>query len=84
MWVRSLDQEDPLEWKMGTHSSVLVWRIPGAEVSAGQQCIGSVTTQQMTTSTLHKHYILRFYTMTDSVSRILEMTYFNPSSIPVK
>ena len=28
MWVRSLDQEDPLEKKMATYSSILAWRIP--------------------------------------------------------
>ena len=27
-WVRSLDQEDPME----THSCILAWRIPGTEV----------------------------------------------------
>ena len=27
-WVPSLDQEDPLEEEMATHSSILVWRIP--------------------------------------------------------
>ena len=27
-WVQSLDQEDPLEEEMTTHSSVLAWRIP--------------------------------------------------------
>ena len=26
-WVRSLDQEDPLEKGMATHSSILAWRI---------------------------------------------------------
>ena len=26
-WVRSLDQEDPLEKEMATHSSILAWRI---------------------------------------------------------
>ena len=26
--VRSLDQEDPLEEGMATHSSILAWRIP--------------------------------------------------------
>ena len=26
--VRSLGQEDPLEEKMATHSSILAWRIP--------------------------------------------------------
>ena len=27
-WVRSLGQEDPLEKGMGSHSSILAWRIP--------------------------------------------------------
>ena len=30
-WVRSLGQEDPLEKEMGTHSSILAWRIPWME-----------------------------------------------------
>ena len=30
-WVRSLDQEDPLEKEMATHSSILAWRIPWTE-----------------------------------------------------
>ena len=29
--VRSLEQEDPLEEKMATHSSILAWRIPWKE-----------------------------------------------------
>ena len=28
-WVRSLGWEDPLEKRKATHSSILVWRIPG-------------------------------------------------------
>ena len=31
MWVRSLDQEDPLEESMVTHSSILDCRIPWTE-----------------------------------------------------
>ena len=27
-WVQSLGQEDPLEEGMGTHPSILAWRIP--------------------------------------------------------
>ena len=27
MEVQSLSQEDPLEWKMATHSSILAWEI---------------------------------------------------------
>ena len=29
--VRSLDQEDPLEEGMATHSSILAWEIPWTE-----------------------------------------------------
>ena len=34
-WVRSLDQEDPLEKGMATHSSSLAWRIPWTEETGG-------------------------------------------------
>ena len=27
-WIRSRGREDPLEEGMGTHSSILTWRIP--------------------------------------------------------
>ena len=27
-WVKSLDQEDPLEKEMATHSNILAWKIP--------------------------------------------------------
>ena len=33
--VRFLDQEDPLEKEMATHSSILAWEIPGTEESVG-------------------------------------------------
>ena len=35
MWVRSLGQEDPLEKKMATYSSILTWEIPWAEEPGG-------------------------------------------------
>ena len=31
MQIRSLDQEDPLEEEMATHSSILAWGIPWTE-----------------------------------------------------
>ena len=31
MWVLSLDQEDPLEKEMVTHSIILAWEIPWTE-----------------------------------------------------
>ena len=39
--VRFLGQEDPLEKRMATHSSILAWRIPWTEESGGLQCMGS-------------------------------------------
>ena len=40
-WVRSLDQEDPLEKGMATHSSILAWRILWTEEPGGLQPTGS-------------------------------------------
>ena len=45
-WVQSLDQEDPLEKEMATHSSVLVWRIPRTEEPGGLQSMGSQRVRQ--------------------------------------
>ena len=38
--TRSLGQEDPLEKKMATPSSILAWRIPWTEEPGGLQFIG--------------------------------------------
>ena len=43
MQARPLDQEDPLEKEMETHSSILVWGIPWAEEPGGLQSIGLQT-----------------------------------------
>ena len=43
MWeirVQSLDQEDPLEKEMITHSSILAWSIPGTEKPSGLSPLG--------------------------------------------
>ena len=40
-WVRSLHQEDPLEEKMATHSSILAWKISWTEESGKLQFVGS-------------------------------------------
>ena len=39
-WVQSLDQEDPLEKEMATHSSILAWKIPWMEEPGGLQSMG--------------------------------------------
>ena len=40
MRVQSLDQEDPLEEGMATHSSTPTWKIPWTEETGGLQSIG--------------------------------------------
>ena len=40
-WVWSLGQEDPLEERMATHSSILAWEIPWTEKPGGLQSMGS-------------------------------------------
>ena len=38
--LRSWSQEDPLEKKMVTHSSILAWEIPWTEEPCGLQSMG--------------------------------------------
>ena len=45
-WVWSLGQEDPLEKRMATHSSVLAWRIPRTEEPGGLQSMESQRVRQ--------------------------------------
>ena len=40
-WVQSLGQEDSLETRMVTHSSILAWKIPWSEKPGGLQSMGS-------------------------------------------
>jgi len=44
--VGSLDQEDPLEEEMTTHSSILAWEIPWTEEPGGLQSMGSQKSQK--------------------------------------
>ena len=39
-WVQSLDQDDPLEKRMATHSSLLASRMPWTEDPAGLHSMG--------------------------------------------
>ena len=39
--VQSLGQDDPLEWEMAIHSSVLAWKIPWTEDPGRPQSIAS-------------------------------------------
>ena len=40
-WVQSLDQEDPLQKEMATHSSLLAWEMPRTEEPGGLQSMDS-------------------------------------------
>ena len=39
-WVLSLDQEDPPEKDMATHSNILAWEIPWTEEPGRLQSVG--------------------------------------------
>ena len=41
MPVQVLDQEDPLEEEIATHSSILAWKIPWTKEPGGLQSVGS-------------------------------------------
>ena len=58
MWetrVQSLGQEDPLEKRKATHSSILPWRIPRTEEPGRLQSMGS---KRDMTERLHFHFSL--------------------------
>ena len=43
MWVRTLDQEDPLEEEMATGFSILAWKTPWTEEPGELQFMGLQT-----------------------------------------
>ena len=54
-WVQSLDQEDSLQEKVATHSSILAWRIPWTEEPGELQSMGFAKSQtQLSTHTYKK------------------------------
>ena len=66
MWILSLSQEDPLEEGMATHPSILAWKIPRIEESAGyspQGCTESDRTETIQKS--HIHHILYTHSSID-------------------
>ena len=52
-WVQSLDQEDPLEKEMETHSNTLAWKIPWTEEPGRLQSTGSQRVGHDWESSLH-------------------------------
>ena len=55
--VWSLGREDSLEKGMGTHSSILAWRIPWTEKSGGLQSIGSYRVGHYWSNSAHITFI---------------------------
>ena len=56
-WVQFLDQEDPLEKGMETHSSIFAWRIPWTEGPGGLHpwgCKESDKTEQLTLTNINQ------------------------------
>ena len=49
-WLRSLDQEDPLEKGMATYSSILAWKIPWTEEGGYRPWV-----RQQSDTTEHAH-----------------------------
>ena len=61
-WVRSLDQEDPLEKEMAPHSSILAWSIPWTEEPGRLQSTGSQRVgHDWVTSLTHFTYTMAQY-----------------------
>ena len=49
-WVRSLEEEDPLEKEIATHSSILAWEIPRRVDPGGLQSITLQSWTQLSSS----------------------------------
>ena len=45
--VQALGWEDPLEYEMATHSSILAWKIPWTEEPGGLQSMGFQSRTQL-------------------------------------
>ena len=60
MWVLYLRQEDPLEEKMATHSSILAWEIPWTKKPGGLQ---SMELQRVRNDLATKQQTERLYGM---------------------
>ena len=55
--IRSLGQEDLLEKRMATHSSILAWRISWTEGPGGLQSMGSQRVGHDGVTNTHTHVV---------------------------
>ena len=75
-WVQSPDQEDLLEERMATHSSILAWRIPWTEEPGRLQSIGCKESDTTAATELtHNPYINAFASIQGMMLK-LKLQYF--------
>ena len=69
-WVRLLGREDPLEWEMATHSSILAWESPwtGKPGVGGLQPLGSEIHTQ-----LSMHVSIQMWEWTRLIGRCITL-----------
>ena len=79
-WVQFLGQEDPLEKRMATHSSMLVWRIPWTEDPSGSPWSHkeSDTTEQEREREMCVHTRVRAHTCILLDLFFWRLTYISP------
>ena len=75
--VRSLGQEDPLEYEMTTHFTLLAWRIPWTEDPGGLQSMGLQSQTRLRTHALYIKQITNKDTLhsTGNYTQYFVMTY---------
>ena len=80
--VQSLDQEDPLEKRKATHSSILVWRIPWTEGPGGPRPLGhkkSDMTEQLTNMfTFSSGHYIKLFQIFPPKDRVLTISFILP------
>ena len=73
-WLWSLDQEDPLDKEMASHSSTPAWKIPWMEERSRLPSMGSQSRTQLS------NFISLFFSCPCYVSEILSEKEFHPLS----
>ena len=84
MWVRSRNQDNPLEKGTATHSSILAWRIPWTEEPSGLWSRGSQRVRQDEV-TEHAHALIpKGPSVADSenVTHMTQCTFKTPKETP--
>ena len=76
-WVQSLSQEDPLEKRMATHSSILAWRIPWTEEHGGVQSMELQRVRQDWVTNNFIYHSIRSFIIAEEFSALETFKYKN-------